>query len=112
MGWTRTPEDNGPSDDETALAAARTNATSWAASRPDAALLSVTGSAKEITVTLIGRDQPDVAELEADLRATLPRAIITIQWVSGGQLVNAVPPPPPVTPTPTPGAAPTMKPPR
>ena len=22
MGWTRTPEDNGPSDDETALAAA------------------------------------------------------------------------------------------
>ena len=112
MGWTRTPEDNGPSDDETALAAARTNATSWAASRPEAAVLSVTGTAKEITVTLIGRDQPDVAELEADLRATLPQAIITIQWVSGGQLVNAVPPPPPVTPTPIPGAAPTMKPPR
>ncbi|MCB1264040.1 MAG: DUF389 domain-containing protein [Mycobacterium sp.] len=111
MGWTRTPEDNGPSDDETALAAARTNATSWAASRPEAAVLSVTGSAKAITVTLIGRDQPDVAELEADLRATLPQAIITIQWVSGGQLVNALPPPP-VSPTPSPGAAPTMKPPR
>lgn len=100
IGWIRTPEDNGPSDDETALAAARTSVTSWAASRPGVALLSVTGSGKEVTVTLIGRDQPDVAELEHDLRATLPRAMVTIQWVSGGQLVNAVPPPPPPAPAP------------
>lgn len=111
MGWTRTPEDNGPSDDETALAAARTNATSWAASRPDAAVLSVTGSAKAITVTLIGRDQPDVAALQAALRATLPNAVITIQWVSGGQLVNAVPPAQSTAPRPAPVTTP-VKPPR
>lgn len=33
LGWTRTPEDIGPTDDETALAAARTTAISWAATR-------------------------------------------------------------------------------
>ncbi len=112
LGWTRTPENNGPSDDETALAAARTNATSWAASRPDAAVLAVNGSAKEITVTLIGREQPDVAELETDLRTTLPHAMITIQWVSGGMLVNAVPPPPPPSPGTKPGETTPVGPPR
>ena len=111
LGWTRTPEDNGPSDDETALAAARTNADNWAASRPEAAVLSITGSAKAITVTLIGREQPDVTELEADLRTTLPQAVITIQWVSGGMLVNAPPPPPP-SPTAEPGATTAVRPPR
>jgi uncharacterized hydrophobic protein (TIGR00271 family) len=110
MGWIRTPEDNGPTDDENALAAARTNATNWAASRPGAAVLSVTGSAKAVTVTLIGNDQPDVAELEKDLRATLPRAMITIQWVSGGQLVKAVPPPP--GPKADPGGGAAITPPR
>ncbi len=104
MGWIRTPEDNGPSDDETALAAARTNAASWAATRPGAAVLSVTGSAKEVTVTLIGRDQPDVAALEEALRASLPEAMITIQWVSGGRLVSAIPPSRTATPTAEPGS--------
>ena len=91
VGWTRTPEDNGPTDDETALAAARTNAANWAASRPGVAVLEVAGSAKAVSVTLIGDEKPDVSELEAELRTTLPKAIITIQWVSGGLLVNAVP---------------------
>ncbi|MCX2934500.1 DUF389 domain-containing protein [Mycobacterium sp. CVI_P3] len=105
LGWTSAPEANGPTDDETALAAARSTATSWAASRPDTAVLGVTGSAREVTVTLIGREAPDVVELEADLRTTLPQAMITIQWVSGGLLVSAIP-----TPTPTATPAPTTPP--
>ena len=85
-------------DDETALAAARTTAISWAATRPDVAILDVTGSVREVTVTVIGRDSPEVGDLEADLRTTLPQAMITIQWVSGGQLVTVVPTPAPRPP--------------
>lgn len=108
LGWTRTPEDNGPTDDETALAAARTTAISWAATRPDVAILDVTGSVREVTVTVIGRNSPEVGDLEADLRTTLPQAMITIQWVSGGQLVTVVPTPAPRPPaTPGKSAAPT-----
>ena len=67
------PRDNGPTDDETALAAARTNAANWAASRPGVAVLEVAGSAEAVSVTLIGDEKPDVSELEAELRTTLPR---------------------------------------
>ncbi len=47
-------------------------------------------------VTLIGHTKPDVGTLQADLRSALPQATITIQWVSGGPLVIAMPTPTPL----------------
>lgn len=93
LAWTRTPEAAGPTDDAAALVAARTTAGAWASTRAGIAVLDVTGSAKSMSVTLVAHDEPDVRDLEAELRLTLPRSMITIQWVSGGLLVNAIPTP-------------------
>jgi len=110
LGWTRTPEDNGPTDEESALAAARTTAAAWASTSKDVEVLNVTGSAHSVSVTLIGRTEPDASTLEADLRTALPQATITIQWVSGGLLVNATPTPTPTsTPSPTPSPTATLE---
>jgi uncharacterized hydrophobic protein (TIGR00271 family) len=103
LAWTHTPGAIGADDTETAFATARATAAAWASTRPDTAVLSITGSARAITLTLIGQTKPDVGTLQADLRSALPQATITIQWVSGGLLIIATPTP---TPTPTPTATP------
>jgi uncharacterized hydrophobic protein (TIGR00271 family) len=104
LAWTHTPEPAGQSDDAAALAAARTTAGAWASTRDGISVLDVTGSARAISVTLVAHDEPDVRDLEAELRMTLPRSMITIQWVSGGLLVDAIPTPT-FTPPPNPGVA-------
>jgi hypothetical protein len=104
LAWTRAPEAIGSDDTKTALATARETVTAWASTKPDTAVLNVTGSAKAITVTLIGRTKPDIGTLQTDLRTGVPRATITIQWVSGGLLVIDAPT---STPTPTPSPTPT-----
>ena len=86
----------GPTDDAAALAAARTTAPgAWASTREGISVLDVTGSARDMSVTLVGPVANQMFDdLEAELRLTLPRSMITIQWVSGGLLVNAIPTPP------------------
>lgn len=100
LAWTRTSGATGSNDTDTALDAARETAAAWVSTRADTAILSVTGSATAITVTLIGQAKPDVATLQADLRTALPQATITIQWVSGGLAIVD-------SPTPTSGPKPT-----
>ena len=100
MTWTHTPGAIGPDDTETELDTARATTAAWASTKQDTAVLSITGSANAITVTLIGQTKPDVGTLQADLRTALPQAMITIQWVSGGPLAIATPTPIP-NPTPT-----------
>lgn len=97
LAWTRTPGTIGPEASETALTTARNTVANWASSTADTAILSITGSATAIAVTLIGQTKPDVDVLQADLQTALPQATIAIQWVSGGLLVIATP-----TSTPTP----------
>ncbi len=99
LAWTRAPGAIGSNDTETALATARTTAATWASTKPETAVLSVTGSAKAITLTLIGKTKPDVDSLQADVRTALPQATITIQWVPGDLLIID-------TPTPTETATP------
>lgn len=94
LAWTHTPATARTNDTETALAAARETAATWASTRPEIAVLGVVGDSKTITVTLIGQTQPEVPDvdaLQADLRTALPQATITIQWVSGGLLVSDAP---------------------
>lgn len=93
LAWTHTPAAIGSNDAEAASAAAHETATAWASTTPDTAVLSVVGSAKAITVSLVGQTKPDVAILAANLRTALPQATITIQWVSGGLLLTDTPPP-------------------
>ncbi len=91
-------------DIETALDTVRATAAAWASTRPDTAVLSVTGSAKAITVTVIGHTKPDIGTLQGDLRTALPQATIAIQWVPGDLLIIDTPTP---TKTATPGPNPT-----
>jgi hypothetical protein len=102
LAWTHTPGASRSDDAQTALDAARTTAAAWAAKRPDTTVLSTTGTAAAITITLIGQTQPEVDTLRADLQTALPHSTITIQWISGGVLVVAPPMP---TPTPPPTKA-------
>ena len=98
LAWTHVPETGGSDDAETALNTVRETAKAWVSARPNTAVLSVTGSANAITVTIIGHQKPDVRVLEADLRTALPQATIAIQWVPGDLLAVDTP-----TPTKTPG---------
>ncbi len=102
LAWTHTPGAGKSDDTETALNTARTTAAAWASKRPDTAVLSTTGTAGAITITLIGQTKPEIETLQADLQTALPHSTITIQWISGGVLVVASPTP---TPTPTPPSA-------
>lgn len=91
LAWTRTPETSAANGSETAVTTARDTATKWASSKANTSVLSITGSATAVTVTLIGQTEPDVGTLQADLRTALPQATVTIQWVAGGLLVSATP---------------------
>ncbi len=102
LAWTHTPGATRSDDTRTALDAARATATAWASKRQDTAVLSTTGTASAITITLIGQTEPEIDSLRAELQTALPQSTITIQWISGGVLVVATP-----TPTPTPGPNPT-----
>ncbi len=104
LSWIRTAAATDPDEGESALDTARATAEEWVSDTPGTAVLSITGSATEVAVTLIGQDEPDVTSLKAALRTALPLATITIQWVSGAMVV--VDPPPPA-PTPETGSAPT-----
>ncbi len=104
LSWIRTAAATDPEEGESALDTARATAGEWVSDTPGTAVLSITGSATEVTVTLIGQEEPDVTSLKAALRTALPLATITIQWVSGAMV--AVDPPPPA-PTPGTGSAPT-----
>ena len=111
LAWTRTPGTNGSHESsesngtETAIGTALETADAWASTRQGTAILSVTGSAKAITVTLVGQTKPDVGTLQADLRTALPQATITVQWISGGLVVVD-------SPTSTPTTTPPSTPPR
>ncbi|MFZ0832571.1 MAG: DUF389 domain-containing protein [Mycobacterium sp.] len=93
LAWTHTPGAAGSNNTQTALGTVRTTAAAWASTRPDTAVLSVTGSAEAITLTLIGNTTPEISTLQTDLRTALPQATITIQWVSGSLLVSDTPTP-------------------
>ncbi|OSC39563.1 DUF389 domain-containing protein [Mycobacterium decipiens] len=99
LAWTRTNGATRSDGTETALDAARATAAAWAAKRQDIAILSTTGTAAELTVTLLGQTEPEIDTLRADLQAALPQTTITIQWLSGGVLEIAPP-----TPTPAAGS--------
>lgn len=102
LAWTRTSGAIEPNGSEAALATARATAAKWASSTTDIAILSITGSATAMTVTLIGQTKPNVDALQTDLQTALPQTTITVQWVSGGLLVIATP-----ASTTTPASSPT-----
>ncbi|CAM4441792.1 putative hydrophobic domain protein [Mycobacterium basiliense] len=106
LAWTRTPGASRSDETKTALDAAHATAAAWAAKRPDTAVLSTTGTASAITITLIGQTKPEIDTLQADLQTALPQSTITIQWISGGVLVVAPPTPTP-EPEPSPDRSPT-----
>lgn len=102
LAWTRSPGATRTDDTDAALDAARATAAAWASKRQDTAVLSTTGTASAITITLIGQTKPEIDTLQADLQTALPQSTITIQWISGGVLVVAAPTPTPATgPNPT-----------
>ncbi len=108
MAWTRGA--GASTTSKTALATAEATAATWVSTQPGITVLSVTGSADAVTVTLLGSTKPDVDTLRAELQTALPQAKITIQWVSGGPLAVATPTSAPPAPNPTPATGPTTPP--